>query len=539
MAKKTRGTRNRAGGPWPAGHGKKTSRSRLAVFLIAICGIALLAGILSFDELPSVIGDNAEFVILARALAQGQGFRYINHPDLRPATKYPPGFPAFLAGWSLIFGDSIKSMKINVLVCFVAAAGLTFLLGRRLIGDHLAALAAIAIAISSSVLEYSHQVLSDVPYMLFSLLALYLMITGARGSRTALAGLALCIWAYFARTAGASLVLASVVFLLLRSRRREAVILICSFLAVSGLWAIRNYTVAGEGSRYLNVLLSANPYDPDKGTVTFSGLAARAWTNGTAYLGGLLPTVVLPTLVKPIRNFGEIAMTSLVSVLIMVIVVFGAIALRRKALLVSIYVVLYMAIYLGWPEVWRSERFMIPLAPVLAIYLFAGIRWLLGFFGARGIAVTVVCALLALTNVFSLYRYVGRTRGYPDGWVRYFDAATWISENSDEDAVVLCRKPFLFYLYSNRRTIAYPFTRDKKAMREYLLEASPDYIVLERLSSGTSATDVYLIPVLHEMTAYLREAHFTEEPVTAVYRFEVPPGQTGTGEPDRGETFEP
>jgi len=530
MAKETKGARPAEPRPGQTRSEQKISRRKLAVILIVICAIALLAGILSFDSLPSGIGDNAEFVILARALAQGQGFRYINHPELKPATKYPPGFPAFLAGWSLIFGDSVKSMKINVLLCFIVAAGFTFLLGRRLIGDQLAALAAFTIAISSSVIEYSHQVLSDVPYMLFSLLALYLVMTGARGSRMAVAGLVLCIWAYFARTAGASLVLASAIFLLLKSRRREAVILIGGFVVVSGLWAIRNYTVGGESSRYLNVLLSANPYDPDQGMITFPGLITRAWVNGTSYLGSLLSTIVLPTLVRPTRDFGEIAMTSLISVLIIVIAVFGAIALRKKALLISLYIVLYIMIYLGWPEVWRSERFMIPMAPLLAVYLFAGIRWLLGFFGVKGIVVTAICALLALTNVVSLHRFANRTRGYPAGWTRYFDAAQWIGRNSDEDAIVLCRKPFLFYLFSNRRTIAYPFTRDQAAMREYLLEASPDYIVLEKLAPGQSATDVYLIPVLHGMTSYLEEAHFTEDPVTAVYRFEVPTGKSRTGE---------
>ncbi len=153
MAKKTKGGKSGEPGPGQVRSRQKISRRRIAVILIVICGTALLAGIVSFDDRPSGIGDNAEFVILARSLAQGQGFRYINHPELRPATKYPPGFPAFLAGWSFIFGDSVKSMKINVLLCFVAAAGLTFLLGRRLLGDHLAALAAFMIDISSSVID--------------------------------------------------------------------------------------------------------------------------------------------------------------------------------------------------------------------------------------------------------------------------------------------------------------------------------------------------------------------------------------------------
>jgi 4-amino-4-deoxy-L-arabinose transferase-like glycosyltransferase len=503
-----------------SGAGKKRlSRRTLALVLAAVCGISILTGILSFDSLPSIIGDNAEFMVLARALAEGEGFRYINLPDLRPATKYPPGFPAFLAGWGAIFGLSIVSMKVNILVCFVLATCMTFLVARKLTDDVLAALAALLVATSSAVVAYSHQVLSDIPYAFFSLLAIYILLASRKRGWVLALGIALCIWAYFVRTVGASLVLAGAIFLFRRKQKREALVLLGGFVLVSGLWAIRNYSLTGEGSRYMSVLLSANPYDPDKGAVTFGGLISRAWTNGTAYVGSLMPTNLLPTLVKPVRDFGAVPVTALVAVLVTTVTVLGGYALRRKASLTTVYILLYFAVYLGWPEVWRSERFMIPIAPILAVYFFAGIKWILGKFDVKGVAVYAVCGVLVLTNLIALKSYVGRVRGYPPGFVRYFDAATWVDEHAAPEAIVLCRKPFLFYVFSRRRTVAYPFTRDRLEMRKHLAEARPEYIVLEDFGGGSSATNVYLVPVLEELTQYLSVVHRTAEPVTTVLRF--------------------
>jgi hypothetical protein len=95
-----------------------------------------------------------------------------------------------------------------------------------------------------------------------------------------------------------------------------------------------------------------------------------------------------------------------------------------------------------------------------------------------------------------------------------------MQENTPEEAVVMCRKPFLYYIFSERRTIGYPFTRDRRAMRDYLNEAAPDYIVLEHFSEGTSHTDVYVVPVLQDMLGSVTTVVRTREPVNAVVRFE-------------------
>jgi len=495
--------------------------------IIAVCGVSVLIGVLAFDTYPSVIGDNAEFVILARSLAAGNGVRYINHPDNRPATKYPLGFPAMLAGWIMVFGDSVVSMKVCVLACYVAAVGLTFGVAKKLMGWSYGLVASGFVATSAIVASYSHQVLSDVPYMVFSLAGIYLLLCRDRSRRYLVAGLAVCIWALVVRSAGMSLVLAAVVFLFLKGRKREAFAVIGAAVLVSVLWSLRNYALTGEGSRYMQVLLSANPYDPDIGMLTLTGLARRVFANAGGYLGGLLPVTILPTLMRSSPGGGAAPLSILVSVLVLLVAAFGGYGLRKKGLLLGLYMLAYFAVYLVWPEVWKSERFMVPVAPVLAIFLVYGLKVILTYFDIRRVVILGACTALVLTNLVSLSNFARRQRGYPIGWARYLETAQWAASNTDPASVVMCRKPFLFNLFSNRRTIAYPFTRDKQAMREYLLEARPDFIVLDNFGGGTSATDVYVVPVLEDMLEYIGLAHETEEPVNKVLAFRIPEGAGG------------
>jgi hypothetical protein len=498
------------------------SRRTLVILLAAICGVALLLGILAFDKLPSTIGDNAEFVILGRALVEGKGFRNISHPDARPATKYPPGFPVMLAAWATLFGSSVVSMKVHVVVCYVVAVGATFLLGRRLLGDALGMTAALLLTSSWTVLMYSHQVLSDIPYMMVSLVAVLLLTGLPEGRRTMIAAILITIWAYFVRTAGFSLVAASVIFLVLKGRKRQGLVLLGGFVLVSVLWAVRNYAMTGESSRYMHVLLAANPYDPDKGLVSFGGLIGRAWKNLAGYAGWLLPLNVLPAAVDAAGEAGGTALRTVISLVTLGIAVLGGFTLRRKTQLLNLYLVIYFVMYLAWPDVWMSERFMIPVAPFLAIYLFAGCRRIVGYFEAKYLVAVILCAVLVLTNVGKLVDYTRRDRGYPPGWSEYLETASWVRQNTPEQSVVMCRKPFMFFLFSNRKTISYPFTRDGAVMRKYLADERPDYIVLDDFGGGTSTTEVYLVPVLKEMLAYIEGVYATGEPVNMVLKFTPP-----------------
>ncbi len=67
-------------------HYADSSHGRLVLpALVAIS--TLFLGIWTFDSKLSLSGDNTEFIILARSLAQAEGLVHINVPDPQPATK--------------------------------------------------------------------------------------------------------------------------------------------------------------------------------------------------------------------------------------------------------------------------------------------------------------------------------------------------------------------------------------------------------------------------------------------------------------------
>jgi len=501
--------------PLDATEGKRRGGRRLALVLLSLGAVSALIGAISFDSLPSTIGDNAEFAILARSLAAGEGLHYLNHPALLPATKYPPGFPLMLAMLIPLFGGSMVVMKVEVVVCYVLLVMVAFLLGRKLIEENLSLVGALMIATSAAVLPYSHEVLSDLPYALFSLLGLLLVINYHARRMPLLIGLAVCIWAYVVRTAGVSLVGAVALFLLLRHRRREACLLIAAFVIFSAAWMLRNRLAAGEGSRYLSVFFAANPYEPDLGRITILGFLKRVMVNLWTYMTGMLPLDFLPSIVGYITDFSARAFVSLV---LLGVAGLGGFSLRKRAALVNLYLLAYMAVCLVWPEVWRSERFMLPIAPLVAVYFLAGIERICAYFSLRRMAVLLICIGLAATNLYSLVQYASRPHGYPPGWNNYFETAIWARDSTKPDAVVLTRSPFLYYIFSERRTIQYPFTRDAEAMRTYLDRWHPDYIVVDN-SIGFPQTATYLVPVLLAMPDRITSVYSTPEPINLVLRY--------------------
>ena len=81
------------------------TRSLPSWALPAFVGVAVfIVGALIIDGFPvGVTHDDSMYVVLAKSLATGHGYRWLNLPGAPPATHYPPGYPAVLALLWLIF----------------------------------------------------------------------------------------------------------------------------------------------------------------------------------------------------------------------------------------------------------------------------------------------------------------------------------------------------------------------------------------------------------------------------------------------------
>src|SRR6185436_3223086 len=73
-------------------------RDREWIMLAIAAALTLAAALVAIDPLPvGVFYDDAQYLILAKALASGDGYRFINLPGAPAATHFPPGYPLLLA----------------------------------------------------------------------------------------------------------------------------------------------------------------------------------------------------------------------------------------------------------------------------------------------------------------------------------------------------------------------------------------------------------------------------------------------------------
>ncbi|MDA0335493.1 MAG: glycosyltransferase family 39 protein [bacterium] len=480
---------------------------------------ALLISVWTFDAKLGISGDNTEFVTLARSLAHGDGLTYTNLPEPRPATKYPFGFPLMLAPLAAIFdgwsgpGSGTPdwvAMKWLVVCSLAAGMGAFHLLARGVAGD-LVAVAATALAVTNPLtVSYGHQVMSEVPYLAPSLLALWCLHRGIeaegwRHNRWLWTGVAAAIAAYYIRSVGLVLIGAPIALLLLRRDwQRAALIGGVSFAAILP-WSLRNSAVGGGGV-YFKQLVQVNPYFPDQGLLDAAGL----WERITDHLQFYLAQGLTQTLWPSFEPTGA-AFTPAAAVMLALLGGFAWRSVQQgRHLLLLIYASFFLGTVLLWP--WPGDRFILPLVPVLllagVITVADAVHWLRAK-GAGPTAYVLAVVLLGLGlhgNVFgrtshqpvrqptSLVQYARASQAdYLPEWRNYFEAGLWLRANTPQDAIVTCRKAFWMHVISGRRTFVYAFAEPQQVMAD-LDAKGADYAVVEQL--GYAHTPRFLVPAL-------------------------------------------
>jgi hypothetical protein len=489
------------------------AQGRWSIPLLVVIA-TLMVGSWTFDAKLSLSGDNAEFITLARSLVQGEGLTHINSPDPQPATKYPFGFPLLLAPMELFFPGQWTPMKAWVLVLFSLGMGALYMLVREKIGA-LPALAVVALSLTAGqsylttgpaghlfgplLLHFSHQVMSEAPFLAVSLVALWLLERGiARqgllDNRYLVGGFACAMLSYYIRSVGITLVGAAIVYLLLRRDFRRGLVFAGASLLAWLPWTLRNRAVGGGGV-YFKQLIQVNPYYPDQGLLDFSGVLERLLDNGATYLNFELPRLLWPYFSGG-REFGPV---SVFIVLVAAYTLFRSLRSGR-----DLFFVLYTAFTLGVALLWFwvDARFLFGVVPLFFYFAARAVldiadgmaahrgRWT-GHALRWGLFVVVFWG--QVPGVARLAEYT--KADYPPAWSRYYQAGQWLRENAPEDAIVLCRKGYWMYIVSGRRCVGFPF-EGTDVVLAHMEREKVDYVVLESL--GFAQTVQYLVPTVNE-----------------------------------------
>lgn len=448
-----------------------SATARLRALLDRPAALPLLAGVLVAAVAIAAIGpwpvgvfyDDGIYVILAKALATGEGYRYLNIPGHPAATHYPPGYPALLALlWKLApsFPDNVALFKVaNALLLGVAAVGGTWFARARLALPALAGAGAILLALLSIPVLTVTGVLFSEPLFLAllfpSLLAAERLLEDddAGAVRAVVAGVA-CGLLALVRTIGLAVAVAAFLVLLVR-RRRAAGAFIAAVVVTLLPWQIWSATYGAQVPAVLEGSYGS-------------------------YVGWLVDTVRIDgsgfVLAVIARNLGELLRPLMVllspldarwlawPVVILALGVFalGARRMWRLAPVTLGFLLVYMAIVIAWP--YAPDRFLWGIWPLFALVLALGVRELPALVArSRPRSLRVAGWTLTAATVLALAGYIRyNVRGYRGRWWQSAQRSAtlsarpltrWVTARTLMTDVIAADDDPLVYLYTGRATI--------------------------------------------------------------------------------------
>jgi hypothetical protein len=448
----------------------RITRARYAAVLgeskalgIIVATIALAIALIAVPNWPvGVFQDDGIYAVLGKAIASGEGYRYLNLPGTPYATHYPPGYPLFLALlWKLSpeFPQNVALFTFaNAAFLSLAAFG-TFRFARARL--QLSALGAAVVSIAGTVsmpaIIFGVFVLSEPMFMAALLPLLYYAERCAEsddwrtGIYVGLAGGALAM----IRTNGMFVVPAFALVLLFRRRFLGA---IAALLAAAVFILPWKMWVSAHATAVPPVLLGKyGPYDAWLTNAIREHGVQFVWdviVRNTRALYGMLWAMFTGSEASPRFLHPPAALAAFVALAL------GAWRLARRAPVTAWFLVAYMALVIVWP--FEPTRFVWALLPLFAAMLALGIGCVLELRPRDAIrlagqrAALAVCAALVLG--FAYYNVNGVRQGWRDSVPRITAARAtpvvdWIRKSTRPTDIIAMEDDPLVYLYTGRQGV--------------------------------------------------------------------------------------
>ena len=452
-----------------------------------------LVYLLRLDRAAGLMVDDAWYLVLAKALASGEGYRLISSATVAIMPVVPPGFPVLLAPVFAIlpaFPDNLLLLKlISVAAMAGVGAAIYFYLTRvRPVAPWMAVAVTVATVLTPAmVFLATSTVMAEAAFTLMQV-AVVILLDHRRddatvdGRRTALAGLAVAASVLF-RAAGAAMFIGGVLYLWhQRSWRKLAVfagtgaLCLAPWLIYSAANAPTAEQSASHGGTiayaYSDLLAMRRAGSNESGRAGLAEWPARVLRNAVNVFGRDLGGVFVPGLYRGPSESGEETVsiggagasmgaalgTMVVSFGLSGVVLLGLIVnFRSRASAADALVVASVAMILLVST--RTFRYLLPLAPFLWLNLATGVTALSRALSRRWDAAApsriLVLSLIALQLSDHVQYLIFRMADPPAAiWLsdaRAVDEVlSWVNANLPAEAKLAATNPGLVFLRTGR-----------------------------------------------------------------------------------------
>jgi hypothetical protein len=434
------------------------------IILVVILGLSALLGLLLLTKGQDWGDDFADYIMQAQSIVKGNEQSFIernaftiNSTDfILGPVAYPWGYPLILASVYAVTGLNLIALKLPDLVFFIAFLFVLFRFYRKRLSSIESLLLVGVFAFQPQFLSFLDEILSDVPYLFFSLLALLVMDAyfthGDRGWKNIRSNLfpavigAVVFAVSFVRTTGLILLptfLAIQVFEIWKLRRdnlarnriiRDSLIFCLSF---GLLWLVSILILPGGQESYLAEL----------GSPTLEVIRMNS-----IYYFGLFGDFLDPLIYWQAAYW--------------ILLIFGCIgiwATHRREQVSLVYFGFSILVFLFWPPE-QGVRFIFPLLPLFVYFSFSGMKTatlrlneqyrkattalIYAFWSILLIACLFASVMLAYTNLQNNRNLSGPFDSYS------IAAYQFIINNTAANDAVIFFKPRVMRLMTNRDSLA-------------------------------------------------------------------------------------
>ena len=476
-----------------------------------------------FDHKLDINGDNYNYINYGYTILEGKGYASPYSPAFNATNWYPPGYSVILSAVMAFVGKNIVLLKWLNGLFFIASITLWYLWVIRVTQDRVMAIAvSVFLVFNTGLLRLSTIVMSEMPYLFFTLLAFYAISYMYERYRIDLSKrkhfyllLFAVIAAFYTRSIGITLIAALIIQFLFTKRWKLAAQFSVGALILYVPWIIRNQ-IHGIKGRYLHTISVVNPWRPESDQVnSWLDLVNKLQENlSTTILKGFTEVMFPFIKIQEVRLFHYVGLS-----LCLIVIFYGVWRLKKYRILIGCYLLGNMSILLLWHS-GNGSRYVWPLTPLLLFCFLYGIK---GFVSSIIPKISYLFLLgsvlfgLLMVPELKRYRQIAK-QSYRPAYQNYFAIGKRMKQKNLKDVMVICRKPGMFHFHSETFVSSYKFSKKHDEVIQDLIDKNTDYVVLEQL--GYSSTSLYLYPAVKANMDLFKVVEHLKNPDTYLLKFD-------------------
>lgn len=491
---------------------------------IVIAIVWLFASVYTFDRKADLNGDNFYYYLTASSMAEGHGYSSAWDPGCPPTSTYPPGYPILMTPLRAITPSIVAQKWMNEIFVLISLLLIYFSLIRLKFPRSLAFTAAVSGAVLPRLLHFSTMMMAEASFLLTAAIAFYILVRMQDDEkhkwRWILALVVCLVMNYHIRTQGIALVAAVALYFLLRGKWTSLIATLGGFAAGCLPWIIRNNVKGLSSTRYLDMVMMANPWRPEEGTLSIPEFVSRFFQTLKMLVFNAIPNCVIPFINVNPDNPQYGFWIYLAGAVILGLIIAGCIRSGKIGIMAGGFIAATLLVISSFSTP-SGSRYITSILPFLAAFEIIGLWWaldsLLKLKWKRFAFPALLLLPLLLTSMSGLdYQHKVANARYPKEYQHFFEVSKALKKAPDT-SVVCSRKPQMSYFHSGKTSCNYLFSSDTEAVIRKMISDNVDYVIIDAL--GFASTKLYLVPAILEYIDFFDVLIAKEETSTFLLLF--------------------